>query len=525
MQPSRRQLIAHALAFALVLGTGALVFSQTRSLGLLGMDTYPIILTSKVASLADFWGNFSERLMDGLYPGEFYRPLLNFTFAADYAVWGLEPSGYQLSNALWFAASGLAFYLLLVARPAHRSPHSALVGLMVFLWHPLHFEAIPYPPRRPELMCLAFMLLALAAEARVGKKFRVVGALATLLALASKETALILPALVFAQQLIFSGESGRQRGLSALRAAVASTAVVAVYLVARVAVLGGIGGHRQTMTSGALAELPQTLGLLVRTLGSPQQPGRWDAALWWGGLVVVLAVAALVKQRGASELPEEHPSSVLPDLLFGASWIGLLGAMVAASGRMSPWYLVTVVAGFAFVVAGLTDEAVRQIRRRGWIPRVGGVAALLAVLSLSWYWQMRWSPLVRSYQVWQLATDEYAELIDRVKTELEAAGDGSVLRIRIPHYKVVQDRDAAMFRGAVLLGHYSVQAWAGLVMPERKVRVLKHWQHLRAQPAKRNEVVVVLDRAPKPSKRRRATRKGAGAGKSGADSIERGGEG
>ncbi len=500
----RRQLAVHTFAALLVVGIAALVFVQTRSYGLLGMDSYPIILTSRVGSLVDFWGNFSERLMDGLFPGKFYRPLLNFTFAADYALWGLEPSGYQFSNVIWFAMSGLALYVLLVSRPHGRTAWSALAGLLFFLLHPLHFEAIPYPPRRPEFLCLTFMLLALASENRTGKVFRISGALATLLALASKETALILPALVFAQHWICSDQTGVKRWLAPIRSVAFSAAVVAIYIACRIAVLGGMGGHRQSLSISSFEGLPETVGTLLRTISSPQQPGFWTALATWAGLSSLLVVGVLFQRLRHGKQPRSSGSAMIPDFLLGVSWVGLLAVMVTASGRLSPWYLVVVVAGFAITVAGVVDECVLLMRRSGTLAKLGGAGCLVAVTLWTVHWQVRWSPLVRSYDVWQVATDEYSALVEQVRSEIEAAADGEVIRIRIPRRNTVPDREASMYRGVVRLGHYSVQAWAGLEMPERNVRVLKHWQHLQAKPAKKTEVVVVLDREPKKSKPPRA---------------------
>ena len=71
------------VAAAIALAAFALTFAQTKDYGLLGHDSYPIIIASRVQSLADLAGNFTEKLMDGRYAGDFYRPLLNFSFALD----------------------------------------------------------------------------------------------------------------------------------------------------------------------------------------------------------------------------------------------------------------------------------------------------------------------------------------------------------------------------------------------------------------------------------------------------------
>jgi len=45
----------------------AAVFAQSHAYGLFGFDSYPILLTSRVHTLHDFLGNFTEELMDGRF--------------------------------------------------------------------------------------------------------------------------------------------------------------------------------------------------------------------------------------------------------------------------------------------------------------------------------------------------------------------------------------------------------------------------------------------------------------------------
>ena len=56
---------------------------------------------------ADLLGNSAEETTDGVYPYSFYRPIFNLSLAADYAVWGIDPLGYHITEALLtFAESG-----------------------------------------------------------------------------------------------------------------------------------------------------------------------------------------------------------------------------------------------------------------------------------------------------------------------------------------------------------------------------------------------------------------------------------
>ncbi len=494
--PSRR-LAAHVFSIALVLGVGALVFAQTRSYGLLGMDNYPIILTSRVLSWADLWGNLTERLMDGFYPAAFYRPLLNLSFAVDYALWGLAAPGYQLSNVLCFAACALSLYAFLATRPVPRAPGYALAGVIFFLFQPLLFEVLPFPPRRPELLCLTFMLLALASEARSGWRFRTLGGVAALLALAAKETAIILPGLVFLWTLAYARGDLRRRVLAAGGRALISVVPVALYLAARFEVLGGMGGRGPIDFGKALEVFPKTLGTLLLRVSSPSSPESWTLAGVWLLLSIGLLVAA--GKRFSSD-PGDRRQRWAPvaDLLFAAGWLVLLAAIYTLSKRLSPWYVVAAVIGFSVALSAICEGYGSWLRRDSPILRVAGLAILAAVGVLVSTSQLRWSPALRPYALWRLTTAADDLLVKTFEDTLLEAEVGSVTRLMAGRKKIKGAEGAALFRGAVLQTDYSLQAWAELVHPEREVRVLKSRHPLKREPLKPSEVVIILDRRPRP---------------------------
>lgn len=478
------------------------------------MDSYPIILTSRVQSLGDLWGNFSERLMEGYYPAAFYRPLLNLTFAFDHAAWGLSPAGYQLSNVLWFAGCALALYAFLVSRPAPRPPAYAFAGVLVFLLHPLQFEVLPFPPRRPELMCSAFMLLALAAESCAGWRYRMLGGVATLLALASKETAIIIPALIFFRALFYGTGDGSgwlaRRWLAAGRRVAWSLLPVALYMAARLAALGGLGGRGSLSLEKMLDAFPLNLGILLRTVTYPSSPESWKLAGVWLLLILPLLIYA-IWLRG---------SRWAADLGFSAAWWVLLAAVYALSGRLSPWYVVIGIVPLAITVSAICEGygswLLPGARRRaaseepmtagerpslgegGKLRTVGAVLGLAGVALLVSLSQLRWSPVLRSYPLWQRATVADHQLLERLTHVLNQTEPGKVTRLLAERKKIKGKGSAAMFRGVVLQAHYSLEAWSVLRFPEREVRVLKNRRPLKTEPLKPSEVVVILDRVPKP---------------------------
>jgi Tfp pilus assembly protein PilF len=130
------------------------------------------------------------------------------TLGADFAVWGMNPFGYHLTNLLLHTASAALFYLasrrlLGLAMPA-ASPGIASLGAAVaalyFAVHPLRVESVAWITERRDLTSGLFFLLTILAylkaherppAVRMGWRWVSLGAAA--LALASKSIVMGLP--------------------------------------------------------------------------------------------------------------------------------------------------------------------------------------------------------------------------------------------------------------------------------------------------------------------------------------------
>jgi len=105
-----------------------------------------------------------------------YIPLTWMTFGLDYVLWGMEPTGYHLTNVLIHAANAvLAFFLILrllslslptAARNARALAVSATVGALVFAVHPLRVESVAWVTERRDVLCGLFGLATLLAYLR-----------------------------------------------------------------------------------------------------------------------------------------------------------------------------------------------------------------------------------------------------------------------------------------------------------------------------------------------------------------------
>lgn len=178
---------------------------------------------------------------------DLFRPLVNFTYAANYAMGGLSVTGYHLFSVLLHALNVVLLFVFtrrafaswrkpvattstvapasLPARPARArtaakafssatgsANSAAFAAAAIFAVHPLMSQAVGYVSGRAEVLCAAFFLTAcLAVQAwvrRAGAAALVLMGVAWLFALLSKEVAIALPAVV-AAYVVFASDLDR----------------------------------------------------------------------------------------------------------------------------------------------------------------------------------------------------------------------------------------------------------------------------------------------------------------------------
>lgn len=156
------------------------------------------------------------------------RPVANLSFALNHLAGGLEPRGYHLVNLLIHLAAGAALVWVswLLSREgsppprrARRALPAAVVAASLFMVHPLDTQAVTYVVQRMSSLAALFFLLALggylkgrlAGRAKRRRRWLAFAAAAWLLALGCKETALLLPLVIFTYEACFHRETWRRR--------------------------------------------------------------------------------------------------------------------------------------------------------------------------------------------------------------------------------------------------------------------------------------------------------------------------
>jgi Tfp pilus assembly protein PilF len=227
---ARRFLLVAAVAFA--------VYAPSLGGGFL-YDDYEVVVTNPfIRDLGDLRSVL-------LY--EPSRPLLNLTWALNYALGGLEPWPYHLVNILIHCGNAALiaslFHFLLVRRRPESAAPVAILGACLFAASPMAAETVAYVASRSTALVTFFSLASLRLAVNVlatpTRRLRLAASLALfLLALATKEEAAAVPPLLLLIDYLFVAEGHLTRLKSRLSLHVPFWSFIALGLVGRRFVTG-----------------------------------------------------------------------------------------------------------------------------------------------------------------------------------------------------------------------------------------------------------------------------------------------
>jgi tetratricopeptide (TPR) repeat protein len=184
----------------LLLLTGAVFAANVNvlSAGFAWDDRALIIGNSLIRS----WRHIPEFFQQS-FLGMYYRPVVMASFVADYALWGLRPWGYHLTNLLLHAINTLLAFFLLVRLTQNR--RLAFIAALLFAVHPAHKGVVAIADRTGILSAFFFLaaLLLYVTHRQIKRKglslfFYGSALLSCSLAFFSKEETLALPIILFA---------------------------------------------------------------------------------------------------------------------------------------------------------------------------------------------------------------------------------------------------------------------------------------------------------------------------------------
>ena len=143
------------------------------------------------------------------------RPVVTFSFALNYVIFGLKPFGYHLTQILLHICNtALVFY---IANLTFRSERVSALSGAIFALHPIHTEAVNLFLGRSDLVCCFFFLTSfllyiksLDAEGDRKKLFYYFSLITYVLSMLSKEIGIVLPFLIIIYDRVIGRTDSRK---------------------------------------------------------------------------------------------------------------------------------------------------------------------------------------------------------------------------------------------------------------------------------------------------------------------------
>jgi Tfp pilus assembly protein PilF len=138
-----------------------------------------------------------------------YAPVQIISYMIDYTFWGMNATGYFLSNILLHLCNGVLLYAVLIRASWKRLP--AVLATAIFLLHPVQVETVAWISQRKNLLAMFFFLLAFHfylsyREDRRNLWYYGASLGAFVFALFAKSVAVILPPALLLTDLAFGSE-------------------------------------------------------------------------------------------------------------------------------------------------------------------------------------------------------------------------------------------------------------------------------------------------------------------------------
>lgn len=172
-----------------------------------------------------------------------YAPLTILSLLIDHSLWGLQPTGYHLTNVLLHVANALLVYFLL--QQVTRSKYVAWTTALLFAVHPVQVETVVWVSSRKGLLSATFMLSSLIYWFRKDRTGREEGIAIGFLcaALLSKAIAVVLPPIFLMYDILVRrkavGESAVRQVVPGFLAFLLLTATMS----SQTTIMGGLRDH------------------------------------------------------------------------------------------------------------------------------------------------------------------------------------------------------------------------------------------------------------------------------------------
>jgi len=431
------------LVLLLLTGLVTATYGYILHLGFTAPDTLPLIRDGRIDGLSDLL----RILNRGILGGEYYRPVAQLSYGVDYALSGLQPAGYHLTDALFHLAGVLELALLARRWGVPGGWLGAFLCAALFAVHPILAENVPAIARRHDVLATTFGLFALLcldkARGRLHSLPGVLSLIALLLALGSKEIAFLL---VPVGLLDLASRHRLPREPKIALGWVGAASLFYLWRQSR----GAIGVHPWAIfrNPGKIEKIGRIyLVGLSGLYNTPQGETVITTAVALVGIGMLLIVAWWVLRPDATRLG-----------LIAVGWTVGGGLFLVLTNRADPRNLYLPAVGFSLLLGGTLVGGAFKLRRQ---PGLATVALSLMVI-LTTVGVLYPSPLRRPYPGWITAGELTTRILSTVEDTARLLPQGSTLYlVNLPHV-VLSPSDRPGERSVAVLRKSSVISWLTL---------------------------------------------------------------
>lgn len=223
LSPYHEAMKRHAIPILLIAVISIFLYANTLQNGFVYDDDFTVVNNTFIKQLNNLPKLINPNEYFSLSGEVTYRPVVTITYFLDYALYGLKPWGFHLTNLLLHVLNAVLLYIFLTLHLKPRSldlrNNQPLVISLLFAAHPVLTEAVNAVSFREDPLCFFFyistlMLYLILRSRRYSLSKVILYALSCLtyfLALLSKEMASTLPLIVLCYELFY-----RDRGTKML---------------------------------------------------------------------------------------------------------------------------------------------------------------------------------------------------------------------------------------------------------------------------------------------------------------------
>jgi hypothetical protein len=173
---------------------GFVLYANTFSNRMFWDDDDSILNNQFIKNWQYFPKYFSENLIAGAgLLSNYWRPILLIVFSMEWHLWGDWPVGYHLVNTSFHIVDAILLFFILFY--IFKNRWLAFFTALIFLVHPLQTEAVTYVSGLADSLSVFFMFSGILFYLKFRRYF--LSLLMYILALMSKETAIVMPLLIF----------------------------------------------------------------------------------------------------------------------------------------------------------------------------------------------------------------------------------------------------------------------------------------------------------------------------------------